>query len=519
MIKGFSLAKFLFMLNRHKFKLAFLGLLIVVAVNAAGFLLPRQYASHAIVRINEARTRVGDMDRTMDERLRTLRQEITSFRFLARVADDLNLDAGMHPTSNAYEQLVSGMSKRIDVRLKNRDYFEVSFKDTDPDKAFAVTENVIKEYVARSGILSESSVGDQVSLIEQELEQAQIELAKAQGKIRDYKSANINEIPEAAAEHRNRLAKLRSDRQESVQKIESLRTGLVMLRARLESTPRDIVSEKTVVTQTEQINELRSQLRQLELQLQLLLNDFTEEHWQVKEVQAQIASLEEQIAMEEENQVETVTTAPNPAYQQLEEQIMLNDLQISQLDALITKMNSDIAELEAYLDRIPQRELELKLLETDLELARSRVTSLRRQHDEAEAAARAVKLGQGPTLEVLEPPRKPTVPVSPNRKLIAAASVLVAGGTVVGLVYLLTLFDTAVRSVNEARAVLQMPVLGVVQRIVSAAEESRRRRRRRRRIIGLGAGAAALIALAALGIVYSQQVMEGMERLRGIIGR
>ena len=69
--------------------------------------------------------------------------------------------------------------------------------------------------------------------------------------------------------------------------------------------------------------------------------------------------------------------------------------------------------------------------------------------------------------------------------------------------------DTAVRTIDEARQLIRMPLLGVMQRIITAQEALRLRRRRRRRIIGLGAGATMLAALVIVSFLFWQEPIKG----------
>ena len=68
----------------------------------------------------------------------------------------------------------------------------------------------------------------------------------------------------------------------------------------------------------------------------------------------------------------------------------------------------------------------------------------------------------GPKFRVLEPARLPLEPVKPRKILV------VLGGFVVGLllgtsaVYLLDLSNTSIRSLDEARTVLEFPIFGSI---------------------------------------------------------
>ena len=76
-----------------------------------------------------------------------------------------------------------------------------------------------------------------------------------------------------------------------------------------------------------------------------------------------------------------------------------------------------------------------------------------------------------------------------------------------------------VRSVEEARRVLQMPMLGVIQRITTSAELAHMRRRRMRLAMGWSATVLIMIGGVVIGMVYYREPLaQQIQSLRGIIG-
>jgi len=172
------------------------------------------------------------------------------------------------------------------------------------------------------------------------------------------------------------------------------------------------------------------------------------------------------------------------------------------------------------LNNIPQHQAELDPLQNALDHAKERVEFLEKRLDEAKTTGAIELKGLGPSLTVMDPPRTPQVPVSPNRGKIAALSVVLGLGMGAALIYLLTLFDSALRSVEEARRMLQMPVLGVMQRIVTATEEMRLRRRHRRRVFGLSATLMVMAVLIVISFTfYREPIQHSIESVQKYINQ
>ena len=191
----------------------------------------------------------------------------------------------------------------------------------------------------------------------------------------------------------------------------------------------------------------------------------TEDHPKIVELNDSVTLLEEKIKLLEENQIEKVTTAPNPQYQLLNEEILRTQLDIKRTERRIGGQSREVAQLEQYMLNIPTREDDLEKLQNELLLTNQNVEELTEKLRDAGLAAAIEKTGQGPSFELIDRPRIPTKAVFPNPIKFAALSLLLGLGIGALLIYLMTVFDKALRSLEEARQTLRMPVLGVVQRI------------------------------------------------------
>ena len=104
---------------------------------------------------------------------------------------------------------------------------------------------------------------------------------------------------------------------------------------------------------------------------------------------------------------------------------------------------------------------------------------------------------KGERFTMIEPPLPPEKPVSPNRKLILAAGLVLSLGLGVGAVFVRDFLDPSIRGVDEIRELLSVPPLVAIPTIVTAAE-----RRRRRRRLGYAWTGAVATFIAALCIVH-----------------
>jgi hypothetical protein len=114
----------------------------------------------------------------------------------------------------------------------------------------------------------------------------------------------------------------------------------------------------------------------------------------------------------------------------------------------------------------------------------------------------------------------PTSPSGPKIVKYAVVGMFLGGAAAAGIIFLFVLFDGSLRSVEEARGILRMPILGLMQQIVSPRHEVLRLRRRRGAWVGVGMVAAALIVVGAIGYYrYHGELSLDMDNLRDYLKR
>jgi polysaccharide biosynthesis transport protein len=436
------------------------------------------------------------------------------------VAKRLNLDKGLDPNSPAYESLIRSMQSSIDVYMRGQDLFQITYKADTAKLACDVCRGIVDEYLTRIGKYYETRTKDNVTYFQTSLEEAQKQLKEAQDAVTKYQNENINEIPDVQASTLQQRANLQRDRQNNVNQIEGLQSQLIIARMKLNEMDKVTTASQTVSQQNPLLQQLQNRRRDLEMRLSNLRIKFQENHPDVKDAKLQLDKTDEEIAKAGSQQEETsVTRTANPQYQSLADQVMAFDLQISGLKSQVASQDKDIEKLNGYLQNIPERTLELSRFETQKQFAEERVRALMRQLEDARAAGKMEQTGQGARFVPIDPPREPSAPVSPNRVKIAALSVVMGAAAAGAMILLLTMLDSAVRSVEEARQLLQMPVLGVVQRITTTAESAHHKRRRNRRVVGVGV-LLFLIALAATAsfLLWGDQLRQGVESVRAMLG-
>lgn len=143
------------LMRRRLVLLGVFGAVLAVATTAA-FQVPRVYKSSAMILIQPGQTSqpggAGLMN--LDQRLRTLRPLITSRTELEAIINELGLyrDLG---SRQPMESLVEHARARVEVEVRGRDLFRVSFVHPLPETAQIVTDRLSRK-------LTDESVGDDI---------------------------------------------------------------------------------------------------------------------------------------------------------------------------------------------------------------------------------------------------------------------------------------------------------------------------------------------------------------------
>src|SRR5262249_9755725 len=114
------------------------------------------------------------------------------------------------------------------------------------------------------------------------------------------------------------------------------------------------------------------------------------------------------------------------------------------------------------IERAPTREADLAVLARDYETLQQTYRSLLTKKQESGIAANLERQRTDAHFKVLDPPRLPEEPFTPNRTRLSLIGVL--PGIAIGLIVAVILewFDRGLRTPDEVRFALELPVLATI---------------------------------------------------------
>jgi polysaccharide biosynthesis transport protein len=456
------------------------ALIVLSIFTWGGFLLPKTYETSATVYIqgtslvNPLMQGMG-VTVSLEERLRNLRNILTSRSLVERVIKKLNLDAKIsNPTQ--FESLVEGLQKNLTVTVRSGGatasdlFFTIKYRGSDPKKVTELVNTHISECIAISESSRTQDVYGAFSFIEKELNEYRMKLDASDKLAREFREKNPQMIPQSENTVVSRIEGFQTGRIDAEIKLRELEK-------RRESLKKQLSGEKelTVAFVTRE-GSPQARLSQLNNQLLLLSTKYTDDYPEVIKVRNEIDELKKQIASAATQQREGAgtigaeTSGLNPVYQQLKEELARTDTEIDTLRARQGEMARQQQEGQAVLRRMPKEQEEWSKLQRNRSVYQRIYDDLLIKLESARVS-RDLELGQNSTFKVMDPPVEPHMPVSPNRLKMILVGFFLALCSGIGIVVALDYVDHSYKKEDQLEPGLNVPLLASVPAIVT--EEDR----------------------------------------------
>ncbi len=355
------------------------------------------------------------------------------------------------------EQAVRKLGKRLDVEaLKKSNLIQVTYKDTDPERAARILSALSDVYMSRH-IHLQRPLG-QIGFFDQQTAESERKLHQSEAELVDF--TRTRGVVSAAMERDIALQKLgeaEADcRQIEQQRVQTEHT-IAALHEQLKAFPSRSVTLKRWADNPELLEKLKTHLLDLQLKRAELLTRFEPSYRLVQEVDGEIELAKTSIAAEALTPVRDEATDKDPNYEwarmELEKaQVQLNGLEARQKEGLsqVSRMGAVARQLQA--SSIDQQDL--------VRTAKADEDAYLLYLHKREEARIGDALDQEHILNVaiVEPPRPAALP---NHSLLAYF--LLAFGLSIafaaGLGFAAEYFDPTIRTPDEAHRLLEVPVL------------------------------------------------------------
>jgi len=402
----------------------------------------------------------------------------------------------MHPDPVAQDRLMEGIKGRTAISSPRESLVQISYRDSDADRAFKVTERFAELFIQESLATKERESREAYEFINSQVEDYHKKLTDAEDNLKKYRAENADAHPGSEADTNSRISSLRGG-------VEQARLNVMELRSTEAALSSQLSGESEITAVQTRAGVFRAQLAELQSQLDKLLLTYTDQYPDVVRIRHQMDDLRRQVEEEEHRKQDAqkngtpstldATAQFNPLYQELRSK--LADVR-RQIAANESRMGATESLLGTELDRsrrIAASESALAELTRDYEVNRDIYQDLLKRRENARVSMNLDAEGRGLTFRIQDPATKPLRPTGLSLMHFAAAGLVLALLVPFGLLFLLARFDPRVRSARELARHIGVPVLATVP--VYATPRERRMQRTR--------GALAILLILAVFAAYA----------------
>ncbi|WP_077034675.1 XrtA system polysaccharide chain length determinant [Pelomonas sp. KK5] len=420
------------------------------------------------------------------------------------------------------EATIDTVTRNLSIQSTARDnLYTLSYRDSDPETAKRVVQSFASIFVESSLGNGRKDTATAATFINEQIKTYEAKLEEAESRVKEFRLKNIQAMASDGKDSASRLAEMSSqlerarlDYREAVNARDAAKQQLDAERNRGQnSTVQSLLQESAVSVATPEID---SRLDAQRRNLDALLQRFTEQHPDVISTRKMIKDLEDQKKKEVIELRKAALAAPTVggttggtlATQELTRLMATSEVQVAAMKARVDEYTARYAQALAAIKTAPQMEAEAAQLNRDYAIHKKNYEDLVARREAASISGDLDVTSGVADFRVIDPPRVSPQPVAPNRLLLLAGAMVAALLSGVFASFAASQLRPVFHDAIDLRNRVELPILGVVSRLVTDAD----RRLLRVDLIRFGAASGALIGLFVLGltvmaILLSRQVV------------
>jgi succinoglycan biosynthesis transport protein ExoP len=374
-----------------------------------------------------------------------------------RVRDDLGLKVSA-------ETLLAHLAVKP---LTNTSIITVTVDWADAQTAAAIANEFVRVFVKRERELISSQAVSTLDFLNKELPNARERMHRTNAILARYSASH--RIVDISTQTQNLIAQAAG----ADAKIAQSQLELKHFRAQLQDDRQQLRAYKPsdnggrTTNENPVVAQLSGQLESVNLQLATMRRQFTDSYAGVKTLEAQRAQIMADIAKLPPRVVSSENIVPNPAYQQLQSQIIGLLAQIAAGEAELVELRQQRAALEPRIINLPTETARIADLQHEAKAAQDVYNALQQKYEEA-----AVVRTTAPSdVQITQPADPARASVSPNFRLNMTIGTIIGLVVALGAAFLTNFFDNTVKSEHDVSGRLQLPTLGSIP--VIARNDSR----------------------------------------------
>ncbi|MBV8034006.1 XrtA system polysaccharide chain length determinant [Roseateles sp.] len=422
------------------------------------------------------------------------------------------------------EATIETVTSNLSIQSSGRDnLYILGYRDSDPETAKRVVQALVSIFVESSLGQTRQGTSTATTFINEQIKAYEAKLEEAEARLKEFRLKNLSNAANDGKDSAARLAELgtqleraRLEYREAVNARDAAKAQLEAERTRggAQTTTQSLMQESNANVSTP---ELDARLAEYRRNLDALLQRYTDQHPDIIATRKLIKDLEEQRKKELAELRKAAMNVPTAsvgqaggsiAMQEMVRILATTEVQVASLRARVDEYSGRYSQALAAMKTAPQVEAEAAQLNRDYAIHKRNYEDLVQRREQASISGELDVASGVADFRVIDPPRANPKPVAPNRLLLLAGAMAAALGVGLFTTFAASQLRPVFHDANDLRARVELPILGVVTRLVTDAD----RARQRVELIRFSAGAGGLlvmfaVALTVLAVQLSRQVV------------
>ena len=353
---------------------------------------------------------------------------------------------------------VASLEEKLQIEpLKKTDMIQVTYESPDPELAARVLRTLGNLYLEKTVAVHRPPGAFEFFQTESQHYDQELQAAQAQlSKFDREKGVSDPQVEKQFALQKISEFEATYNATEVAIKEAEKRAGVV--EAQLASTPEQSVSQVRISENQPLLEQLKTTLLDLELKRTALLKKFKPEYGPVQELQQQIDQTQETIKQAEQSTSREETEDRNPSYEWLQSERTKSNAELASLNARAAETLNVIKQYRQHLGMIDVDGAEQENLVREVKEAESNELLYKQKREEARIGD-ALDRQRIVNVAIAEAATVPALPVHAHWALTLLLGFLLACLVGPGVAFAADYFDPSLRTPDELRDVLQIPVL------------------------------------------------------------
>ena len=471
-----EIRRYLKLIIKKRYLFIILSLSIMSIIVWGSYFIPKKYKAKSIIFIErnviEELVRGIAITPSMDARIKVLRDTMLGRSLVLNVLRKLDLDT-QAKNDKELEEMIVRYQYSTNINVRNQSLITVSMINRDPLLAKKFINTLVNEYLEKNIFAKREEAYDATKFLEKQVAFFKEKMDKGEDEIIKFRQEQGVYIAMDESSVVNEIKQL----EETIEEIKIRKNELAAIKA---SIGKQLENEKPFTVAMFSTGAIEGTIESLENRLKQLLIKYTENYPEVLKLKAELEVLKKQQMAPSSNslsvQRESEVSAINPMYQELKQKYFEAEAEINALNAKGNYLNGLIRNKEKELRDIPESKKVLGNLGKERDSFKNVYEQLLVRLGQSEVSKQMEIEDKATTFRIIEPAILPTIPVSPNIKMLILAGIGIGFLGGFGTIFLFDNLDKSIKSVDTLKS-LGLPILAIIPSIQNSEDLIKGRKR------------------------------------------